>query len=412
MKVALIQETLDARRGGAETATLEMARHLARRGLEVTIFCREAHELPPAEPNLAITPLPVRRLTRAGRAYAFVQRVHRLHLRLRFDIIHAITPCLAANVYQPRGGTYPETIFRSTAMVLSPALRATRRFGRRFNIRQRFLQRLEKILLTRRRRQVHVAAVSDYVRRQVCAAYSFPAERVRVVFNGVDIVPMREGEAQRARAELRGRLQLGPQTPLMLFAAHNFKLKGLGELIRAMTLRGDRGSREPAIVGDSTAPDGAAVPDWHLVVAGRDNPAPYAKIARRTAAAERLHFVGIDTPVRAWYAAADLLVHPTWYDPCSRVVLEALSLGLPVVTTRLNGAAEAMTPVRHGEVIDSPDDVLALAGAIERALRPEVRAACKEDAADMLARCSMERHAAELEVLYRFIKDGERRLLP
>ena len=41
-----------------------------------------------------------------------------------------------------------------------------------------------------------------------------------------------------------------------------------------------------------------------------------------------------------YYAAADLYVHPTFYDPCSLVVLEAAACGLPIITSRYNGAAE------------------------------------------------------------------------
>jgi len=73
-----------------------------------------------------------------------------------------------------------------------------------------------------------------------------------------------------------------------------------------------------------------------------------------------------------------VVAHPTWYDPCSRVVLEALAVGLPAVTTRYNGAAEVMEVGRHGTVIDEPQDVAALAQALRTTLAPEVRAACRE----------------------------------
>ena len=46
--------------------------------------------------------------------------------------------------------------------------------------------------------------------------------------------------------------------------------------------------------------------------------------------------------MRNAYFAADFLVHPTFYDPCSLVVLEALACGLPVITTRANGASELL----------------------------------------------------------------------
>ena len=37
--------------------------------------------------------------------------------------------------------------------------------------------------------------------------------------------------------------------------------------------------------------------------------------------------------MRDAYFAADFLVHPTFYDPCSLVVLKALACGLPIITT-------------------------------------------------------------------------------
>ena len=73
---------------------------------------------------------------------------------------------------------------------------------------------------------------------------------------------------------------------------------------------------------------------------------------------ERKHQCGSGTrPPTCWRT-------PTWYDPCSRVVLEALSVGLPVVTTHFNGAAEVMEADQHGEIVGSPDDVMALSRAI------------------------------------------------
>ena len=80
--------------------------------------------------------------------------------------------------------------------------------------------------------------------------------------------------------------------------------------------------------------------------------------------------------MRNCYFAADFFVHPTFYDPCSLVVLEALACGLPVITTRYNGAAEVLHPPREGFVIDDPHDLDQLAGAMKQLLDPARRAAC------------------------------------
>ncbi len=389
MRIAIIQEEVDLRRGGAETSTLEMARHLALLGLDVTLIHRaprgqaeQSRTHSQSVEEVTFRPVAVSSRSRSWRTYRFVQAVNRICRDERFDIVHAVTPCLAANVYQPRGGTYTETIARSTAM--NPAwLRELKRLGRRFNVRQRFLFRLERALLSARRAGVYVAALSDYVQRQV-VELGFPAERVRVVFNGVDVAPLDVA----SRATVRSGLGWLQTLPLVLFVAHNFKLKGLRELLCAAA---------------------TAKTAWGLVVAGRDDPRPYQRQTNRLGLTSRVRFVGTETPVAAWYAAADVLAHPTWYDPCSRVVLEALSLGLPVVTTRYNGAAEVMETGRHGVVIDEPSDIRALAAGIELALQRPVRDACRVDAPRLRAQLSMARHARELLVLYEHVLRRERK---
>lgn len=378
MKVAIVQEHVDMRRGGAETSTVEMARQLARRGPTVTILCRHPRPDPFVEENVTFWPLATRQRTRLGQTYHFVQAVHQVCRQERFDIVHAVTPCLSANVYQPRGGTYAETIARGLAQA-PRGLRWLHALGRRFNMRQRFLLRLERLLLVKRARHVTVAALSDYVRRQVVTRYGFPAQRVRVVFNGVELAPLEPAARAQERGALRHRLGIAESAPVVLFVAHNFKLKGLKTLVAATAAGATR---------------------WMLLVAGRDNPRPYQRLARRLGSADRVHFLGTETPVRTCYAAADVLAHPTWYDPCSRVVLEALSVGLPVVTTAYNGAAEVIEPGRHGEVIAEPHDCTALAAALDRALRPAVRAACEADAPRLHAQLSMARHARALQALY------------
>jgi UDP-glucose:(heptosyl)LPS alpha-1,3-glucosyltransferase len=296
--------------------------------------------------------------------------------------VHAVTPCLTANVYQPRGGTYPETVARTLATVREPWLREFKRLGRRCNVAQRFLLRIERLLLGKYQQRVVVAAVSDYVRQQV-VALGFPEQRVRVVFNGVDVAPFEPDERVKLRVETRTAWRIAADEPVALFAAHNFRLKGLDELLRATALAFDDGGLR-----------------WRVVVAGRDRTPPYARLARVLKIGDRVHFIGADTPMRAAFAAVDVVAHPTWYDPCSRVVLEALSLGVPTVTTWYNGAAEVLEPGRHGALLAEPRDIAGLTRAVRDALQPEVQAACAADAPRMHAQLSMARHARQLLGLY------------
>ncbi|MFO0838503.1 MAG: glycosyltransferase family 4 protein [Phycisphaerae bacterium] len=391
MNIAIVQTTLDARRGGAETSTLEMAGQLAALGQTVTLLAADV--TPELQTRISHDHSGTRAvsvLSPSGKPdpHAFARAVDRHLSTSRYDVVHAVTPCYAADVYQPRGGTLIETIERSVAIGRTPLERWLRRLGRRFNRRQRALLEIEHDLLSRDPPPV-VAAVSDYVLRQVAAHYPSAAARARVVFNGVNFKPLEDDAAKDARHALRGEFGLEANARCVLFVAHNFKLKGLAALIAA------RAAHSPAAAGNSS--------DWTLIVAGRDRTRPYERLAERMGVASSIRFVGATRPVSQLFAAADVLAHPTWYDPCSRVVLEALCAGVPVVTTRCNGAAEALTPGVHGEILDWPADPATLARAIDRCLSQDCATACRRDAHAFRERLSMRRHATELLALYQKI---------
>jgi UDP-glucose:(heptosyl)LPS alpha-1,3-glucosyltransferase len=64
------------------------------------------------------------------------------------------------------------------------------------------------------------------------------------------------------------------------------------------------------------------------------------------------------------YAAADIFILPTIYDPFSNACLEALACGLPVITTRSNGFTEIIEDGVHGSIIDDPSKLIGLRDAI------------------------------------------------
>ena len=120
-------------------------------------------------------------------------------------------------------------------------------------------------------------------------------------------------------------------------------------------------------------------PAFHLVVAGGSLPADLRSLARRLGVGSRLHPVPHDPDPRRLYLAADVLVHPTFYDPCSLVCLEALAMALPVVTTPPNGVRELMG-VRGGIVLEEPGSPEAVAVALRVLADPALRAQTAEDA--------------------------------
>ena len=159
----------------------------------------------------------------------------------------------------------------------------------------------------------------------------------------------------------------------LAFVGHNFALKGLRAAILAVAAL-ERGGI-----------------DATLVVAGGGRPEAYARVAARAGVGGRVTFAGMLSQDRLadLYREADALVHPTFYDPFPRVVIEALACGCPVVISERCGAAEIITEGCEGCVVASPHDVGALAAAIASidATRGRMRQAaaqtgCRFDAAD------------------------------
>jgi UDP-glucose:(heptosyl)LPS alpha-1,3-glucosyltransferase len=141
-----------------------------------------------------------------------------------------------------------------------------------------------------------------------------------------------------------------------------------------------------------------------LAVVGHRQFGEYERLARQLGVIDRVRFLGFRGDPKDAYFAADLLVHPTFYDPCSLVVLEALACGLPIVTTKFNGAAELMSP-ECGRVVDDPLDDRALAAAIVELTDPETRRTAARSARESATQWTFDDHYRSLMAVFVEIRD-------
>jgi UDP-glucose:(heptosyl)LPS alpha-1,3-glucosyltransferase len=205
------------------------------------------------------------------------------------------------------------------------------------------LLRAERALL--RSPGLVVVSLSRKVEEDFRRAYPEIDLRFQRIYHGVDLGEFHDWDRAKQAAALRSRYGIPPGDRVALFVGHKFGPKGLAEGVRAV----------------------AAVPRLHLLVLGKGRPERFARLAESLGAADRVHFAGAAADPRPFYAGAEVLLHPTWYDPCSLAVLEALASGLPVVTTRANGAGELLEDGREGFVVE-PGDVAAMTKALEEVL--------------------------------------------
>ena len=374
MKVALVIEHMDVARGGRETSTAQIAQHLAQRGCDVSILCQQA-----AGPvaGAAVKPLNCGGRSRLARLRSFAAAVEHELTRGGYDIGHGTLPLPGLNVYQPRGGTLPGQRAASLRRRSIPA-RGPSAAGWLLNPVRRQLARWERRLVGDGTWCLAVSSmVGDELRRLGCR------DRLRVVLNGVDIPPMSPERVASCRASKRSLLGIDDEAPLLVTIATNWSLKAVDNVIRAFA----RTASNPAF---SQA---------RLVCIGRDEPARYALLADRLGLTGRVDFPGRIPDVHEWLAAATVNVLLTWYDPCSRVVLEALRWGVPSITTAFNGAADALDE-QTGVVVPTPRDVDAVAEAMATLADPDERPRRREACLAASHRVSMQRHVDELLAVY------------
>jgi len=193
---------------------------------------------------------------------------------------------------------------------------------------------------------------SVMVKRQIERYYGTPESKIIVAYNGVDLKLFSRHNRAKQRAGVRNTLGIGEIDKVILFVGSGFRRKGLETLICALP------EVKQALQGERLV----------TLVVGKGASDEYWQRAKRLDVQENVSFLGPQAGIERFYAAADLFVLPTLYDPFSNACLEAMASGLPVVTTRNNGAAEIIEEGMEGFVTDSVTDPSELARKIVLAL--------------------------------------------
>jgi UDP-glucose:(heptosyl)LPS alpha-1,3-glucosyltransferase len=382
MNIAFCYESVLPSRGGCETYIADLARRLLADRHEVHLYaCRwDAAALPA---GLHYHRLAVRRGPRFLRPWRFGAACEQALRGAGHQVTVGFDKTWGQDVLYPQGGLHAASAEHNLRKHAGTLRRGLARLSQWLDLAHWSFARLERRQYLGPRPPlvvVNSAMVRDHFRRH----YGVDPARLYVIPSAIDPGRFADPDRPRRRLDCRRRWGIAPGDSVALFAAMNYRLKGLGPLLHAVRrlcdLRGVKNSKRP----------------FRLLVAGSPKTAGYERLARRLGVADRVCFLGPCADMRNGYFAADFLVHPTFYDPCSLVVLEALACGLPVITTRYNGASELLRPPREGYVIDDPHDHDRLAWCMAQLLDPDQRAACAHAARRAAAQWTFERHYRQL----------------
>lgn len=231
------------------------------------------------------------------------------------------------------------------------------------------------------RRARLVMTISAHSRRDVVRWLGVPAERVRVVYPGVEprFRPLDAATVAAFRAAQ------GLDGPWALFVGTLEPRKNVARLLEALALVRKRGLPARLLI--------AGAPGW-----GPD------RLRERCAAlglAEAVRFVGYlpGDELPLWYNAASVFVYPSLYEGFGLPPLEAMACGTPVISS---SAASLPEVVGDAGLLVEPTDVLALASALARVLTaPDLQAELRARGLERAARFSWTRAAECTLGLYR-----------
>jgi UDP-glucose:(heptosyl)LPS alpha-1,3-glucosyltransferase len=347
-KVAIIIERSNIALGGAERSIYELSAALSKLSFHAHIIAAKGQS---NDRNIHVLCRDI-----AGKRVhysAFAKAIKQYLNENRYDIIHSVLPFDFADVYQPRGGTYAESILRNAASYQNNILEFYKRLTAFTNFRRSALLRAERHIARGEDGPV-IAALSNYVAEQFKEHYGTGSERIIIIPNGVKTDrQINTDQTDRLRRQILAdaRLKEADDPVLFLFVANNFRLKGLSALIEAISQIANMDTERKCC----------------LVVVGNGRTYRYCRGVKRLSLPTqswRIVFLGPVSHIQSILSITDVAVLPTFYDPSSRFILEALAAGKPVITTRFNGATDLFVDNRHGKVIDSPEDISALAEAM------------------------------------------------
>jgi UDP-glucose:(heptosyl)LPS alpha-1,3-glucosyltransferase len=383
MHLALNFQRVDPSRGGAETYVADLSRYLVLDGHRVDLYCESwADDCLPHEVN--VVPVAATGRTRLERIWSFAENSELIMRQAAHECSVGFINTWAHDVIIPQGGVHLGSLYANAARFRSAVGRGLYRVAKSANPKYWVHHSIE-----RRQYDVHrsarVVAVSNLVKRHLEEYLQVPRQQITVVPNAIDPRRVDVAHPGAVRCAFRNRLGLEPTDLVGLFVGHNFALKGLDPLIAALGARRRRSRSGRPI---------------HLLVCGGGDAAPFRRQARRLGLQEAVHFLGFYPDVRECYWSADFFVQPTYYDPCSLVVLEALACGLPVITTEQNGASELMTDGREGFIVTSPAAEAELISALARMTSDPARSAMSAQARRLGRQQTFETHVARLVAIF------------
>ena len=161
---------------------------------------------------------------------------------------------------------------------------------------------------------------SQMVKNEIINEFNIHESKIKVIYNGVQIKNLSFAQSFK---RLSNEFKFNSTDTIFLYAGNGFKRKGVEEFLKIISK-----IKESKLKA--------------FVVGGDKKIMFYKKLAKKLNIENKVFFTGERHDIDDFYNVSDVFILPTYYDPFSNVILEAMAFKNVVYTTRQNGASEIL----------------------------------------------------------------------
>jgi len=382
MKIVMDFRKFDGVVGGVEQGVIQITKYAAAKGHRVVLLCKsnrlaEAKRIFESDPNVATRPLPVRSHAMSLKnAWLDSVTIQKIAEREGAEVVHF-----------PYNWSFPFRKKAPCVLTIHDVIPFTFREAMGF-FRNHLLYKSGTRLACRLNDVV--TTVSEFSKHEIVEKVGVPAEKVRVVPNGLRR-PTTPSAATEKSLEERFQLSSGSTDGFLLNVGGIHERKNIGRLISAFS----RLVRQEGYAGK-------------LLITGSYSNNPYLRkmkkrcdaAVRKTGMEERVIFTGFisDEELDTLLRRAKFLVYPSPCEGFGLPVIEAMQVGTPVVTSKFTGTAEV---AGNAAVLVDPYSTDEIAAGMSRLLRePELRAELSRRGRERAKQYSWEKTAEKYFEIY------------
>ncbi len=170
-----------------------------------------------------------------------------------------------------------------------------------------------------------IIVCSEFMKGEVNRYFNSPADKVDVIYNGVEASKFDFKWSGKERAEHRAKLAL-PNEKIVMYVGRFVREKGIQVLLNAASV----------VL--------AQQPNTKFLIVGGGNRERFERFTHWAGLQDKVLFTGFmaNRSLHQLYRCADVAVFPSLYEPFGIVALEGMAAGAPVVTSDAGGLKEVV----------------------------------------------------------------------